>query len=129
MTELKIGMTHTIEAVVDDSNSTSHMGGIKVLSTPKLVQYFEETCHSCVAPQLAAGQQTVGTMIMVKHLAATPQGMKFRTAVELVEVERRRLKFKLAAYDEAEKIGEGEHERFIIDAERFVAGLQKKLKP
>jgi predicted thioesterase len=128
MAELKVGMTNVMEAIVDDTNSTVHMGSIKVLSTPKLVQYFEETCHYCVAPQLMQGQQTVGTMIAIKHLAATPHGMKFRTEAELVEVDRRRLKFKLAAYDDAEKIGEGEHERFIIDAERFVAGLQKKLK-
>ncbi len=98
-----------------------------VLATPMLIWLMEEACHYTVASYLQANQQTVGTLVCVKHLAATPIGMTVRAEAELVEVDRRRLKFKVTAYDETEKIGEGEHERFIVDMERFAAGLAKKV--
>jgi predicted thioesterase len=91
-----------------------------------MILLLEETCHYTVAPYLGPGQQTVGTLVCVKHLAATPIGMKVRAEAEVVEVDRRRVKFKVAAYDEKDKIGEGEHERFIVDMDRFLAGLKNK---
>ena len=126
MSELKVGLTATREMMVDERMTTTHMDGIQVLSTPQLIQQLEETSHYCVAPHLSAGQHTVGTVVCIKHLAATPLGMQFRAEVELIEIDRRRLKFKVSAYDEQEKIAEGEHERFIVDAGRFVEGLKKK---
>ena len=79
-----------------------------------------------VFPLLPPGQSTVGTLVNIRHLAATPVGMAVRFRAELVEVDLRRLLFKVEAWDEVEKICEGQHERFIIDLERFLAGVDKK---
>jgi fluoroacetyl-CoA thioesterase len=127
MSEISPGLKGTREIVVGSEHATRHLGeGQNVLATPMMIFLLEETCHYTVAPYLAAGQQTVGTLVCVKHLAATPVGMKVRAVAEVLEVERRRVKFKVEAYDEKEKIGEGEHERFIVDMDRFLAGLKKK---
>jgi fluoroacetyl-CoA thioesterase len=97
-----------------------------VLATPRLISFMERTAHLAVLPYLAEGQSTVGVHVDVRHLAATPVGMEVRFRAELVEVDRRRLRFKVEAWDEVEKIGEGEHERFIIDWQRFLDGIEKK---
>ncbi len=127
MPEIKPGLKGTREIVVGPEHATRHLGeGQNVLSTPMMILLLEETCHYTVAPYLGPGQQTVGTLVCVKHLAATPIGMKVRAEAEVLEVDRRRVKFKVAAYDEKDKIGEGEHERFIVDMDRFLAGLKNK---
>lgn len=130
MSELKAGLKGTREVVVTPELATRHLAvGENVLATPMMIWLMEETCHFMVAPFLKEGQQTVGTIVCVKHLAATPVGMKVRAEVELVELDRRRLKFQVSVYDEREKVGEGDHERFIVDIERFREGLKKKLSP
>src|SRR5437016_5383523 len=117
MAEIAPGLTARLEMVVEERHAAVHIGSgsVLVLSTPMMIAFMEEASHLAVAPHLTPAQSTVGTIVCIKHLAATPLGMKFHTEAELVEVDRRRLKFKVAAYDEKEKIGEGEHERFIID--------------
>ena len=130
MTELAVGLKGTREVLVTPELATRHLAdGENVLATPMMIWLMEETCHFTVAPFLKEGQQTVGTIVCVKHLAATPIGMKVRAEVELVELDRRRLKFRVSVYDEREIVGEGDHERFIVDSERFREGLKKKLAP
>ena len=130
MTELAVGLKGTREVVVTPELATRHLADSEnVLATPMMIWLMEEACHFTVAPFLKEGQQTVGTIVCVKHLAATPIGMKVRAEAELVELDRRRLKFRVTVYDEREKVGEGEHERFIVDIERFREGLKKKLAP
>jgi len=97
-----------------------------VLSTPYLVSLMETTAHAAVIPFLEPGQSGVGAMVHIRHLAATPVGMQVRIRVELMEVQGRKLLFKVEAWDEVEKIAEGEHERFIIHWERFMKGVTKK---
>ena len=129
MDEIKTGLKGSKEILVSEEHGTRHMAaGENVLATPMMIWLMEEACHYTVAPYLKENQQTVGTMICARHLAATPIGMKVRAEAEVVEVDRRRLKFKLEVYDEREKVGEGEHERFIVDLDRFVEGLKKKTK-
>ena len=128
MDEIKSGLKGSREIVVGKEHATLHLADSEnVLATPQLIWLMEEACHYTLAPYLKENQQTVGTLVCVKHLAATPIGMKVRAEAEVVEVDRRRVKFMVTAYDEVEKIGEGEHERFIVDMERFVAGLKKKV--
>ena len=129
MDEIKSGLKGSREIVVGKEHATRHLSDStgNVLSTPIMIWLMEEACHYTVAPYLKENQQTVGTLVCVKHLAATPIGMKVRAEAEVVEVDRRRVKFMVTAYDEVEKIGEGEHERFIVDMDRFVAGLKKKV--
>jgi fluoroacetyl-CoA thioesterase len=99
-----------------------------VLATPALVAFCEECARLAVDPLLPAGQQTVGSAIHLRHLAATPPGMQVTVRAELVEVEGRRLRFRVEAWDEVERVGEAEHERFIIDAGRFQERVADKAR-
>jgi len=84
-----------------------------------MIALAEETALKSVAPYLEDGCSTVGIKIEAAHIAATPIGMKVRCETELTQIDRRRLVFSFTVFDEAEKIGEGTHERFIIDAVKF----------
>ena len=114
---------HTAAAIKQDSGSGQLA---PVLSTPYLVSLMETAAHGAVLPFLEPGQSGVGAMITMRHMAATPVGMQVRIRAELMEVQGRRLLFKVEAWDEIEKIAEGEHERYIINWERFMAGVEKK---
>jgi predicted thioesterase len=114
---------HTAAAVAEDSG----IGQLApVLSTPHLVSLMETTAHAAVMPFLESDQSGVGAMVHIRHLAATPVGMQVRIRAELLEMKGRRLLFKVEAWDEFEKIAEGEHERFIINWERFMEGVTNK---
>jgi fluoroacetyl-CoA thioesterase len=97
-----------------------------VFATAYMVGFVEATCVAALKPYLAPGQRTVGTRIDMSHSAATPIGMTVTADVELVEVDGRRLKFRVTCRDDAEMIGEGFHERFIIDFGRFMARVESK---
>ncbi|MBN1318827.1 MAG: thioesterase family protein [Anaerolineales bacterium] len=128
MTNLKPGLTNTITNTVTTQHLASSMGSglAPVLATPFLVALCEECARLSVDPFLPEGLQTVGTHIDLYHIAATPPGMQVTIEAELVEIEGQKLRFKVSARDEVEKIGYGEHERFIIDTERFSNRLAKK---
>jgi len=128
---IEVGLVNETTLTVQESDTARHTGGETlqpVLGTPRLIQRIEHTAHMGVYPLLAPGQTMVGTSIYVKHLAATPIGMQVRFRAELVEVDGRRLRFKVEAWDEVEKIAEGEHERFIIDEARFAERIAKKAR-
>jgi fluoroacetyl-CoA thioesterase len=97
-----------------------------VFATAFMVGFVEDTCVAALKPHLAPGQRSVGTHVNVSHSAATPIGMKATCEVELVAVEGRGLKFKVLCTDEKGPIGEGFHERFLIDLDRFLAKLGGK---
>ena len=123
------GLVGEYEMIVQDSDTARSSGGESlpaVLSTPRLIGRMEYTAHTAILPYLAEGQSSVGTLVNIRHLAATPVGMKARFKVQLLEVSGRKLRFQVEAWDEVEKIGEGEHERFIIDTARFTERLEKK---
>lgn len=98
-----------------------------VFATAYMVSFVEATCVAALKPFLASGQRTVGTGIEMSHSAATPVGMTVTAEVELVEVSGRRLRFRVTCRDDAEVIGEGFHERFIIDFGRFMARVKAKM--
>lgn len=102
-------------------------GDLEVYATPAMIALMEETASESVKPELEGGQGSVGTCIAIKHLAATPIGMRVRCESELVEVDGRRLVFNITAYDEKDKIGEGTHERFIILNDKFQSKVNSKL--
>lgn len=101
-------------------------GAIPVLATPWMVAMMEAAAQNSVADYVGEGNVTVGTKLEISHIAATPVGMSVRTESELIEIDGRRLVFRVTAYDACEKIGEGMHERFIVAAERFVSKCQAK---
>lgn len=98
----------------------------RVLSTPTLICWMEAICHETIAGLLANGQTSVGASVNIRHMAATPEHFEVRVRGELLEVSGRKLKFKVEAWDEVEKIGEGEHERVLIDRARFDQRLEDK---
>ena len=123
------GLVGELTITVQESDTARHSGGESlppVLSTPRMISYMERTAHESILPFLPDGQTSVGALVNIRHLAATPVGMETRFRTELVEVDGRRLRFKVEAWDLLDKIGEGEHERFIIDRDRFNTRLEKK---
>jgi len=119
---LEPGMTGEATTTVVYENTAAHVGagGVEVFATPMMIALMENAAWRAVANGLEEGYVTVGTLVNVRHLAATPLGQQVRATAELVEIDRRRLVFKVEAYDELQKIGEGFHERFIVHLERFL---------
>jgi len=128
METLKPGMKGTFSLKVERQHCTSR-GGPWVFSTPEMVKFSELSCHQLVEPMLGAGENSVGVTVHIRHLAPTLEGQTVRSEVELIEVDRRRLKFKVDLFDELDRIGECEHERFVTDVaksgERLKAKAQK----
>lgn len=114
----------TVKVVPENTAAAAGSGALPVFATPCMIALMEKAALETVQPYLDEGQGTVGTRIEVSHLAATPVGMTVRAEAELTDIDRRRLSFSVRAYAGEELIGEGRHERFIIDSERF---LQKAL--
>ncbi len=98
----------------------------RVLSTPHLIGSLEMTCRNLIRQYLPPGQDSVGTQVNLRHLAATPIGMHVRLRAEVVAVNERRVDCRVEAWDELEKVGEGTHERFVVDVQRFAARIQAK---
>ncbi|AVX19304.1 MULTISPECIES: thioesterase family protein [Carboxydocella] len=128
MEKLQVGLTGTATTEVSEANTAIAYGsgGVKVFATPAMIGLMEKAALSAVDPLLPEGMATVGTKVEVTHLAATPIGMQVRAQAELLEVEGKRLLFRVEAYDEAGLIGEGKHERYIIDIARFISRSEAK---
>jgi predicted thioesterase len=126
---IEIGAIREESIDVDDRVSTKFLGleGARVLSTPHMIGHMEGTSRNLVLPMLDPGFDTVGTEVHVSHLAAAPMGEKVTFRSEIIGVEGRRVTFKVEARDSKDKIGEGTHERFIINVERFAAKMKRKL--
>lgn len=125
MEGLKPGMKHTATLKVERKHCTSR-GGPWVFSTPEMVKFSELACHELAAPHLAPGQNSVGVVVHIRHMAPTVEGQTVRAEIELAEVDRRRLKFKVNLFDELDQIGECEHERFVIDVDKSLERLKAK---
>lgn len=129
---LRPGMTGTAETIVTEAMlaSTVGSGKVSVFSTAIMVAWMEGTAVGVVQPHLEEGQTTVGTGINVSHVAATPLGMKVRFTAELTAVSAngKGLSFKVTAHDEAGLIGEGTHERVVINKGKFESRTRDKLK-
>lgn len=130
MVELEhlVGAMGYAPGVVNAENSAVSMGSgaLPVLATPALVALIEQAAGNAVTSYLPPGMTTVGTALNLRHLAATPVGHNVQAEAVLVGVSGRRLEFKVTAFDEREKIAEGTHERFIVDAERFMVKMTAK---
>ncbi len=116
------GLTGEATTTVVHENTAAYVGagGVEVFGTPSMIALMENAAWRAVADSLEEGDVTVGTSVNVQHLAPTPLGEQIRVTAELIEIDGRRLLFKVEAYDEKRKIGEGQHERFIVNLERFL---------
>ncbi len=130
MLEVGIRGTREMEVTPADTAKAYKSGTLDVLATPRMLALMEETAWTSIAEELEEGTGTVGTRLEVSHLAPTPVGMRVRCETVLTEVEGRKLTFFVEAHDEAGKIGEGVHERFVVDEARFQGKAdRKKEKP
>ena len=126
------GATAEVSEIVDAERTAHAMGnrGVHVFATPFLIGMLEDAAGAVLRPHLAPGAGTVGTMVEMKHLAATPVGMKVRAKATLVETDGKRCLFQIEVFDEVEKVAEGRHERFIVpNLEKFLARAMGKRKP
>lgn len=128
MIMLTIGIKGTQSVTVSNDNTAATMGSgtLAVFATPAMIALMEKTAYLSVQDALDEGMGSVGTLLNVKHLAATPVGMQVTCESELVEIDARRLVFTVKAYDETGLIGEGTHERFIVQNEKFLAKTNAK---
>ena len=117
-----------MDVAVDIATAINFLGadGPRVLATPAMIMNLEMTSRNLAKKHLDAGYDTVGTHVDVRHLAATPVGMNVTYHSELVEVNDRRLRFRVEAYDEKEKVGEGMHERAVINIAKFAERVRAK---
>ena len=118
---IKVGIIGEVKDKVSENNTAKALrsGALNVYATPAMVALMEEAAYKSIESEWEEGQGSVGTSMNIKHIASTPIGMEVTAKTELIEVDRRRLVFKVEAFDERGKIGEGIHERFIINNEGF----------
>ena len=126
--KLKIGLLAEKSEVVSTNNTAISYGSgsIAVYATPAMIGLMEGAARKCVDDKLESGLGTVGISLNVRHLAATPIGMSVTATAELIEIVERKLVFKVTAFDNNEKIGEGIHERFIIKIDKFLTKCNNK---
>ena len=127
---MQIGKKNQIKTIVKESDTAAAFGSgeLQVLATPRMIALMEECAYKCISEDLEPGASSVGTLINVKHLSATPVGMEVTIEAEITENEGRRVCFLLKAYDECGLIGEGTHERFIVYSEKFTRKTYSKLQ-
>jgi predicted thioesterase len=128
---VKVGATKDRAIVVDSNQTTSFLWeGENVLSTPSMILEMEETCRLLLKEQVIPDPQwdSVGTIVDIRHLAATPVGAEVSLKAKVSSFEGRRVMFEVQAFDKLEKIGEGRHERFMINVPRFRANFDEKVK-
>jgi fluoroacetyl-CoA thioesterase len=124
---LMVGMRGEARLTIGEAQTAAAFGagGVHVLGTPAMIGLMENAAWRLVQPELPPGETTVGTVVNVRHLAATPVGGHVIATAELVEMDDRRLVFHISARDDTQLIGDGTHERFRIVLERFLARLPK----
>ena len=128
---VKVGATKDRKIKVSQNQSTTFLWeGENVFSTPSMISEMEETCRLLLKEQAIPEQEwdSVGTIVDIKHLSATPVGAEVSFKAKVISVEGRRVMFEIEAQDKLDKIGEGRHERFIINVPRFKAKFEDKQK-
>lgn len=128
MQELEIGITNEeIIKVSEELTAPRFVRGTpEAFATPALVALIELAAANALKPYLEPGETTVGTALEIKHTAPTPVGMSVRCRATVVEVDRRKVLFEIAAWDDEEQIGQGKHERFVINLGKFNDNLNRK---
>jgi predicted thioesterase len=128
---LPVGLTGVAEMVVGEQHTAPRIGSgrIRVLATPVMIQLIESAALAAVEQSLPEEHQSLGTHLDITHIAATPVGMRVRATAEVIRVDGRTIYLKVRAEDERELIGEGTHERVVVNLERFDKRIQGKVAP
>ena len=125
---LEIGLSYKSESVVDVKDTAIEVGSgsLEVFATPCMISLMENSAMMAVEHLIADDSTTVGIHLDIKHISATPIGMKVHSIATLKEIDGKKLKFWIEAYDEKGKIGEGFHSRFIVEKEKFMLRINKQ---
>ena len=117
------GLSHSTMLTVEhkDTAAVYGSGSLEVFATPAMIAMMEKTCLECVNDKIGEGNTTVGISVNIKHLKASPIGATIRCEAKLIEVDRRRLVFEVKCFERETVVGEGIHERFIVDSEKFMS--------
>ena len=128
MKELEVGLTGTFQEVVLPEKTAAHIqsGSVNVYATPMMIALMEKAACNALENVLTPEETTVGTSVDIKHLAPTPINMKVKATAKLKCIDNRRLTFEIVVEDEVEKIGEGLHERVVVNKEKFHAKSNKR---
>jgi fluoroacetyl-CoA thioesterase len=131
LTALKDGLAGSAELVVGDEHTAPRVGSgrVRVLATPVMINLMEAAALEAIERLLPAGHQSLGTHLNVGHYAATPVGMRLRASAEVTKVTGRTVEFRVEAFDEKERVGDGTHTRVVVNVERFDQRVQRKLQP
>ena len=126
---IEVGMEYSVKIKVEEKDTAAVHGSgtLSVLATPRMVALMEGAACEAIAEALPEDKTTVGTMLNISHLSATPVGLEVRAEAEVTEVDGNAITFAVTAYDEAGKIGEGTHKRFIVSTQRFLDKTYAKL--
>lgn len=118
---VEVGIKGSNEILVTPEWTARHIGSgtVLVLATPMMIALMERTCQESIKPYLEQGEETVGIHVNVHHHAATPVGMTVWCESEVIEIDRRKITFRVAVYDKQGLVGDGTHERFIINVNKF----------
>jgi predicted thioesterase len=130
LSSLRIGLKGSAEITVDDKDTAPRVGSgrVHVLATPVMINLMEAAALNAVERLLPEGHQSLGTKLDVGHYAATPVGMRLRATAELTKVDGRTLEFRVEAFDDKERVGDGLHLRVVVNVERFDERVQRKLR-
>ena len=117
------GLHNSVTLVVEhkDTAAVYGSGALEVFATPAMIALMEKTCLKSVADKIGEGNTTVGIAVNIKHLKASPVGSTIRCDAEITEVDRRRLVFEVKCFEGETLVGEGIHERFVVDSEKFMS--------
>ena len=117
------GIHNSVTLVVEhkDTAAVYGSGALEVFATPAMIALMEKTCLESVADKIGEGNTTVGIAVNIKHLKASPVGSTIRCDAEITEVDRRRLVFEVKCFEGETLVGEGIHERFVVDSEKFMS--------
>lgn len=128
--KLTVGLKGSAEIVVSEEHTAPRIGSgrVHVLATPVMINVIEAAALNAIESLLPAGHQSLGTHLNVGHYAATPVGMRLRASAEVTKVEGRTVEFRVEAFDENERVGDGTHTRVVVNVERFDQRVQKKLQ-
>jgi len=129
MDALKPGQKGSASLLVGEEHTAPRIGSgrVHVLATPVMINLFEAAALDAIERLLPPGHQSLGTVLNVRHIAATPVGMRVTASAEVVGVEGRTVRFRVEAHDERELIGDGMHERVVVNVAKFDQRVQRKL--
>jgi fluoroacetyl-CoA thioesterase len=129
MDALKPGLTGSATLIVADEHTAPRVGSgrVRVLATPVMINLIEAAALDAVEGLLPEGHQSLGTLLNVRHIAATPVGMRVTAQVEVVAIEGRTMRFRVEARDAVELIGDGSHERVVVNVAKFDLRVQRKM--